>query len=64
MTQPDVPPQQVIAVLQAHLEDANDLIAILRGRAATYRAAVGERDTRIAELETELLQHVTREDQP
>lgn len=61
------PPERVIAALQAHLEEANELIAFLRNRVgnvraqveAAYAAAITERDERILDLETQLRDSTT-----
>lgn len=61
------PPEKLIAALQAHLEEANELIAFLRNRVgnvraqieAAYAAAISERDQRILDLETQLRDSTT-----
>lgn len=62
-----VPPEVLIASLQAHLEEANELIGYLRTRlgnvraqvANAYAAAIAERDQQILDLETQLRDRTT-----
>ena len=57
-----IPPEKLVPVLQAHLEEANELITFLRNRAGNVRAQVearyehelAERSARIADLENQL----------
>lgn len=52
------------AVLRAHLDEANELIAGLRNRCGQLRTEVTLRDERIAELERDLQAKDNQEGQP